>query len=45
MRKLEFVEVSPKNKDKLLGKYKTNFEKDQKKYDNGVSNGVSNGAN
>ena len=33
MRKLEFVEISPKNKDKLLDKYKTSFEKDQKKYD------------
>ena len=35
MRKLEFVEISPKNKDKLLAKYryKTGFEKDQKKYD------------
>ena len=30
---LEFVEISPKNKDKLLDKYKTSFEKDQKKYD------------
>ena len=33
VRKLEFVEVSPKNKDKLLAKYKSAFEKDQKKYD------------
>ena len=30
---LEFVEISPKNKDKLLSKYKASFEKDQKLYD------------
>ena len=29
----EFVEVSPKNKGKLLDEYKSAFEKDQKKYD------------
>ena len=33
VRKLEFVEINPKNKDKLLEKYKTSFEKDQKKCD------------
>ena len=33
MRKLEFVEINPKNKDKLLDKYKFSFEKDHKKYD------------
>ena len=32
-KNMEFVEISPKNKDKLLDKYKTGFEKDQKKYD------------
>ena len=31
--KLEFAEISPKNKDKLLSKYKASFEKDQKLYD------------
>ena len=30
VRKLEFVDISP---NKLLEKYKTSFEKDQKKYD------------
>ena len=33
VRKLEFVEISPKNIDKILDKYKTSFEKDPKKYD------------
>ena len=33
VRKLEFVEINPKNKDKLLDKYKFSFEKDHKKYD------------
>ena len=30
---VEFVEINPKKKDKLLDKYKSSFEKDQKKYD------------
>ena len=31
--KLDFVDISPKNKVQLLSKYKASFEKDQKLYD------------